>query len=260
MVTTQVLANHLETVFTPRQSRVLAEVITDAYSDLVKTSDFNELKAIVRDIAVAQQRIAAAQERTEARVEELAIAQERLTAAQERTETRLEGLAAAQQRTETRLEGLAAAQQRTEAHLAKLTRAVTEMSSEMGSVAQNMSYALENEAYRMLPALLEREHGIHLSQRLVRTEIEGVEINFFARGEREGRSICLTGEAKLRLDVRNNRRWKALLDHLDRQAKAVQLQYPDCESVQLIVTHFAQPEMLQRVREHGLLVVQSFEW
>jgi len=51
-----------------------------------------------------------------------------------------------------------------------------------------------------------------------------------------------------------------IFDQLDRQAKAVQQQYPDCEIVQLVVTHFAQPEMLQRVREHGLLVVQSFEW
>lgn len=260
MVTTQVLTNHLETVFTPRQSRVLAEVITDAYSDLVKTSDFNELKAIVKDIALTQQRIAVAQERTEARVEELAAAQQRTEARVEELAIAQERLTAAQERTEARLEGLAAAQQRTEVNLAKLTRVVTEMSSEVGSVTQNMSYALENEAYRMLPALLARDHGIHLSQRLVRTEIEGVEINFFARGEREGRSICLTGEAKLRLDARNNRRWKTLLDQLDRQAQAVQQRYPDCEIVQLVVTHFAQPEILQKVRERGLVVVQSFEW
>lgn len=36
--------------------------------------------------------------------------------------------------------------------------------------------------------------------------------------------------------------------------------YPECEVVQLIITLFAQPGILQKVRDHGLLVVQSFEW
>ncbi len=266
MVTTQVLTKHLETVFTPRQSRVLAEVITDAYNDLVKTGDFNELKDIVKDLAttqqrtearleeltIAQDRLTAAQERTEARLEELVIAQDRLTSAQERTEARMGELAASQ-------DSLTAAQRRTEANLAKLTRVVTDMSSELGTVTQNMSYSLENEAYRMLPAVLARDYGIHLRERLVRTEIEGVEINFFAHGERAGKAICLIGEVKLRLDERN-KRWATLQKQLERQVKAVQHQHPDCEIVQLIVTHFARPDILQKMREQGLLVVQSFEW
>ena len=35
-------------VFNPEQAEVLSEVINDAYNELVKTSDFNELKDIVR--------------------------------------------------------------------------------------------------------------------------------------------------------------------------------------------------------------------
>jgi RNA polymerase-interacting CarD/CdnL/TRCF family regulator len=63
------LTHKLEMVFERPQAELLAEVITAAYTDLVKTSDFNELKAIVRDLAKAQQR-------TERRVEELAKAQQ----------------------------------------------------------------------------------------------------------------------------------------------------------------------------------------
>lgn len=225
MQTTQALTQRFEMVFDPRQSRVLAEVITDAYSDLVKTSDFNELKAIVRDLAVAQQR-------TEARIEELATAQERLTVAQERTEDSLN----------------------------RLTQVVTRMGRELGTVTQTMSYALENEAYRMLPTVLERDYGIRLQNRIVRIEIEGVEVNFFAHGERDGQAVCLVGEVKLRLDERDQKRWRALLEQLDRQANAVKQQYPDCETVQLLVTHFARPEMLKQAQDRGLLVVQSFEW
>ena len=62
-----------ESVFKKNQAGVLAEVITDAYSELVKTSDFNELKGIVKELAEAQNR-------TEARVEELVQAQSRTEA------------------------------------------------------------------------------------------------------------------------------------------------------------------------------------
>lgn len=131
---------------------------------------------------------------------------------------------------------------------------------DLGDVTQYMRYDLQNEAYRMLPPLLANEYGIHLSERLIRTEIDGMEIDFFARGEREGQAVCVIGKADQRMHERDEARLEMIFDQLDRQAKAVQQQYPDCEIVQLVVTHFAQPEMLQRVREHGLLVVQSFEW
>jgi hypothetical protein len=60
----------LSQAFNPEQAKLLAETITAAYDDLVKVSDFNELKSIVKELAIAQQR-------TEKRVEELAIAQQR---------------------------------------------------------------------------------------------------------------------------------------------------------------------------------------
>jgi len=64
----------LQTVFDHHQATMLAEVISDSYRELVKTSDFNELKAIVRDLAEAQKR-------TGLRVEELAEAQKELSQA-----------------------------------------------------------------------------------------------------------------------------------------------------------------------------------
>jgi hypothetical protein len=46
----------LKKEFTDSQADVLADVITDAYNDLVKTSDFIELKNIVKELAEAQKR------------------------------------------------------------------------------------------------------------------------------------------------------------------------------------------------------------
>jgi hypothetical protein len=103
----------------------LVDVLRDELS--VSREDFAELKAIVRELAQAQQR-------TELRIEELVQAQKRsetgmgelrgvvreLTAAQQRTETRVEELGGAVQR-------LAEAQQRTEIRMEDLGRAVQEL-------------------------------------------------------------------------------------------------------------------------------------
>jgi ribosomal protein S17E len=54
MLTQKQLQHRLSTAFQPDQAEVLAEVVTEAYSELVKTHDFNELKEIVRDLGQAQ--------------------------------------------------------------------------------------------------------------------------------------------------------------------------------------------------------------
>lgn len=227
MLTVERLTQRFETVFKPNQAVVLADVFTAIYTDLVKTSDFNELKEIVRDLAVAQRR-------TEQRVEELAVAQ---------------------QRTEQHVEELAVAQQ-------NLTQVVTGMGKELGGLSRAMSYALENEAYRALPAYLERTYGITLNERIVRTEIDEQEINFFARGEQNGEQICLVGEAKLQIDERreNRRLARELFEQIERQAAAVAALYPGHRIVRLIVTHYARPAVLKQAQDRGVLVVQSFDW
>ncbi|MEW5987579.1 MAG: hypothetical protein AB1791_13180 [Chloroflexota bacterium] len=297
MMNVETLTRRFERVFTPPQATALAEVIIASYSDLVKTSDFNELKAIVKDLAEAQKRtevkvgelvvaqertevqlnaLAAAQERTEVQLNALAAAQERtevrlnaLAVAQERTEARLDTLAAAQERTEARLDTLAAAQERlteaqerTEASLDKLTQVVTGLGQELGGLSRSVSYALENEAYRALPAYLQARHGLTLDERIVRTEIEGQEINFFARGRRNGSLICLVGETKLQLDERRTSRREAekAFAQLDNRAEIVQKAYPDCQVVRLLITHYARPSVLKLAQERGILLVQSFEW
>jgi predicted nuclease with TOPRIM domain len=269
MATVDSLVRRFTTVFEPQQAQELAEAIHDAYNDLVKTSDFNELKAIVRDLAESQNRTAvrlealtAAQERTDEQLKSLTVAQDRtdeqlksLTAAQERTEARLEDLTVAQER-------LTAAQERTETSINKLTREVRGLSQEMGGLSRSFSYSLENEAYRWLPRFLDEQHGIRLTERLIRTEINGEEINFFGHGRRNSHTICLVGEMKLRLDERRNSRRAAqlIMDQLDQKANAVQQAHPDCEIVRLLVTHNARPSVLELARERHVLVVQSFEW
>jgi hypothetical protein len=242
------LARRFEQVFEPKQAAVLAEVITEVRDNQVRAADFTELKGILARLAVAQ-------ERTEARLEQLSVAQEQLTEAQQRTETRLEQLAVAQ-------EQLTEAQQRTEVSLEKLAGTVAGMGRELGGLSRAMAYSLENEAYRKLPDHLATQHGIAITERFVRTEIEGVEINFLARGARAGQPVLLVGECKLQLDERRShgRGANLVFDQLDRQAEVAQPLFPDHEVVRLLVTHYARPDFLDRARARNVLVVQSFDW
>jgi hypothetical protein len=253
--------------FTPPQATLLARVITEAYTDLVKTSDFNELKAIVAELAAAQQRteqrmgeLAAAQQRTEQRMDELATAQQR-------TEQRMGELAAAQQRTEQRMGELAAAQQRTEQAVQTLARGLKDTRAEVGGLSRSFSYALENEAYRTLPAFLASRYGIQLTDRFVRTELDGEEINFFGHATQNGENVIIVGEVKLRLDDRRKVETEAgvvlrsaALVELERKLAVVRRHHPGIPLVPLLVTHYARPTILQEATEQGVTVVQSFEW
>jgi hypothetical protein len=256
------LTNRFEKVFTPRQAETLAVAIHDAYADIAKASDFSELKAVVQQIADAQRDLAQAQGRTEMRMEELAQAQgrtevrmEELAQAQGRTEVRMEELAQAQGRTEVRMEELAQAQGHTESALRQLAQGV-------GGLSRSVSYALENEAYRQLPAYLTEQYGIILTERMLRTDIGGEEINLFALGERNGKPIVIVGETKLQLDRRRGTRdaVERLLDQLEEKVRAVQAAHPEREVVRLLVTHYIRPTLRELATRRNVIIAQSFEW
>ena len=200
------LEKQLNEVFSPRQSTVLAGVISEAYDDLVRSKDFNELKEIVRTLADAQVR-------TEQRVEELAVAQQDLavaqqdlTKAQQRTEQRVEELAVAQQRTEQRVEELVVAQQRTERALGYLARQVGGLSNRLGS-------DLEDVAYAAVRDVLKRELGWNVgslgpSWQQWNGKKEEVDILGTATDpSRPHEKIWIVGEVKFNLTVKDVERF-----------------------------------------------------
>ncbi len=204
------LTHKLETVFDRPQAALLAEVITAAYTDLVKTGDFNELKAIVRELAQAQKE-------------------------------------------------LTQAQQETQHEIKLLTQKLGETNSTLGGLGQSVAYALENEAYRMLPGVLARKYNLTMTERLIRTDIGGEEINLFGRGERDGQPVLIVGESKARLDERRQKK-QDVFDQLAAKMAAVKRHYPDQDLVPVIITHYARPKVLQQAEAEGIIVVQSFEW
>lgn len=225
------MTERLQRAFPPEQAGLLAEVIYDAYDSLVKVSDFNELKGIVAELAQAQRELVEAQKQTDQRVAELAEAQRELAEAQKRTEDQLSDLVVV-------VRGLAV---------------------ELGGLSRAVSYSLENEAYRSLPALLKRRFDLEAEQSLIRTEINGEEINLFGWAHRNGQRVLIVGEAKLQLDMRQAERRNAL-DQLVRKVEAVREVYPDQEIMPILVTHYARPAFIQEAEARGVKVFQSFEW
>ncbi len=286
----QVLADAISEIYgelaRARDLRELKRVVQELAEAQKRTEIRVEgLTARVEELAEAQRRteqrveeLAEAQRRTEQRVEELAEAQKRteqrveeLAEAQKRTEQRVEGLAQAQEalaqalaslaraqeESQRQIQALARAQEESQRQIQELARQMVEVRRELGGLGRSMSYALENEAYRMLPSFLAEKHGIQVTQRLVRTYIGDEEINLFGRGRRDGKEVLIIGEVKVRLE--EGRREDAL-EQLEEKARIVQEAYPGEELVLLLVTHHAHPGILQRARERGILVVQSFEW
>jgi hypothetical protein len=225
MLTRNYFEQKLVTAFDQKQAMLLADVVVEAYNDLVKVSDFDELKDIVKDLAKCQRRteqrmeeivaiqqrtdqrmeeLATAQQRTEQRVEELVAAQQRTEVAQQRTEQRVEELAVAQQRTEQRMEELATAQQRTEIELRQVVIDIKGIHKQLGGLSTTVDYTLENSAYQALPVLLERDFGLKVQGRLKRAYLtdnrgQELEINIVGQAQREGQMLTIIGESKSQL-------------------------------------------------------------
>ena len=185
----------------------------------------NRTEARVEELTRSQKELAEAQRRTEARVEELARSQKELAEAQKRTEARVQELTEAQKRTEARLGELAEAQKRTEARVEELTRSQKELAEaqkrtesalaklaerlddtnkQLGGLAITVGFTLENEAYRALPVLLERDHQLKLTEPLRRDYLadakgRDLEVNILGRGIHGSDPVWIIGEAKAQL-------------------------------------------------------------
>lgn len=163
---------------------------------MVKVHDFNELKAIVAELAIDHRD-------TQKELKELA-------QAQKRTEERVEELAQAQKKTEERVEELAQAQKKTEEEIRLLTKEVRKIKIDLenvkdhlGALANTVGYTLENEAYKYLPALLKKHYQIEVTEELKRDYVKiapnkYIEINIIGKAKKEGKEILIVGESKVR--------------------------------------------------------------
>jgi hypothetical protein len=219
----------LKKEFTDSQADVLAEVITDAYNDLVKTSDFIELKNIVKELAEAQKR----------------------------TEQRVEELAEAQKRTEQKIEELAEAQKRTEQRVLALIDSHTLLKAQVGGLSHTVGYRLEDESYKALPKFLKDDFGIELIGKLKRDFIEigkekYIEVNIYGEGKIKDKKYIIVGEAKTQLKKRD-------IDSFIKRADLLK-QFITQDQIRLIVTYQASPQVRKYAKEKNIKIYFSYDF
>jgi len=265
------------------------------YKDMVeiaRKSDFEalkknitELSKIVKELAAAQSKteakleelavktekrleeLAAAQSKTEKRLEELAAAQskteaklEELAVAQSKTEARLEELAIAQSKTEKRLEELAAAQSKTEDSLNKLINEHVETRRRLESMSDAVGYNLENQAYKALPALLEKDLKIKVEGKLVRRYFPGtrkgryIQVNIYGWGAQNGKRILILGECKTSLSKKEVDRFLKLTKYI------VKLEnISEEETLKIAVVHDILPPVVSYLESKGIKLYWSYD-
>jgi vacuolar-type H+-ATPase subunit I/STV1 len=238
------LKRKLETVFNEKQSSVLAEVINDAYSDLVKTSDFNELKGIVKELAEAQKS-------SEKRLTRLEVTVSELAEAQKESEKRLTRL-------EVTVSELAEAQRKTEEELRELVQEHKKTRQQLGGLSATVGYVLENDAYKGLPGLLKRDYEVVITSRLKRQFVKDnkgnyIEINIFGEASQAGNKVFIIGEGKSQLSK------KGVDEFIRKKLKRVEGVYT--EIFPLLITHMiSESDVEEYAKNKGIVLYYSYDF
>jgi hypothetical protein len=149
--------------------------------------------------------------------------------------------------------------------LEELTKVVKDLAEgqerireELGGLSTTVGYTLENEAYKKLPALLERDFGIQVKQRFIRKYItnkkgKAIEVNIFGHGEKHGKEVTIIGEAKAQFS--NNK-----VDEFLRR-KVKQLNGLFEEVFLVLVTHMiTSPEIEEYAKNKGIVLYYSYDF
>ncbi|MCX7948415.1 MAG: hypothetical protein N2504_07515 [candidate division WOR-3 bacterium] len=217
----------VEFKITPEIRKEIIEIVDARIREAhVTREDFSELKQIVKELAEAQKR----------------------------TESKLEAVVEEQRKLAEEQRKLAEAQRKSEEAIRRLAIGLNRLQGIVGGIGRSIGYALENEAYRMMPKVLRERYGIEVEEKLIRKEVKGKEINLLGFGKKNGLEVVIVGEAKMRLER------KGVFRELEEKVKIVREEYPEREVIKVLVTHFSTKAMLEEAEKAGIIVIQSFEW
>jgi len=180
MVTISKMREQLLEGFPEQQADLMARVFVSAHDELVTKAEFNELTAVVRELAEAQQR-------TELRVEELAEAQQELAQSQHE-------LTEAQKQTEW---------------------AVRDLAKQVGGLSNALGGSLEDFACDLVPELLEKHWQMQIESAGPEDLLIGRkhrEIDVVVRGTIAGKPVVVVCEAKASVSLKEVEGFLAVID------------------------------------------------
>jgi hypothetical protein len=125
-------------------------------------------------------------------------------------------------------------------------------------LVMTFDYILANEAYKALPALLLRDHGLQVIGRLKRgyaidAEGNAYEVNILGEAQRNGQRLTIIGESKAQLSKQEIDRF------VRRKLRPLQRIYGTVFPI--IVTHMTtSPDVERYAREKGVAVYYSYDF
>ena len=224
MIDTFSIYSDLRQSFGDEAAGKMARVIQNLYDELsqtVRREDFNELKAVVKELAEAQKR----------------------------TEERLDSLTA-------RVEELAEAQKRTEIKLEKLIDEHRKTRKELGGLAHTVGYRLEDEAIWALPGLLKSDFDIGVVGNLRRGYLEiapgrYLEVNIWGEARKDGKELAVLGEAKSQLKKKDVDNFVKTISRIKDTIKK--------EIFPVLITYQTSPQVQQAAEKENIKIYFSFE-
>jgi len=272
-ITAREIRERFQVAFETHQADALTEVLTALETERV--AELAEIREGLATLVGVTTRLAQAQTRTEARVEELAQAQartderltrveiavEKLAEAQTRTEARVEELAQALARTDERLtrveiavEKLAQAQAKTEVAIQKLSARMDNLAAQIGGLANQFGFSLEEFSQALLPPWLEHYYGITDLQ-LERSYLklssgEYVEADLAGEGKRDNKSLLVLVECHAALGGGETRRLAEKMERAIAQWKDTPR-----ESFRAIVAMNIHPTAIPVAAELGVVLI-----
>ena len=200
------------------------KVVDDRVREIkVTREDFNALKQVVEELAQAQKK----------------------------TEERLG-------RVEAAVEELAQAQKRTEEELCSLVREHAKTREMVAGLSDTVGYGLENQAYKALRRLLERDFDLKIKDRLARRYIvykdgKEDEVNVYGWGMKDGKKILILGESEVKLSRKKLTRFLKRADRIKHYEGAK-------ECLLLAITHMTHPKIEEYASQKGIKVYYSYEF
>lgn len=268
MLDTLKIYEKLKQALEPTAAETIAEVIGEAVAQLqesVAEKWFQRLDSEITAVRQAQhafeELLIRSHEQFDQRLARIETALAELTESQKRSVEEFaryrEASEARFARIETALAELTEAQKRSEEEIRLLTEEMRDVRRQMGGIATSVGYGLEDKAYLALPALLRRDYGIEVEERLKRQFVldrEGqyIEVNIFGKAKRNGTPLTIVGESKAQLSKND-------VDHfVRRKLSRLKEVYPQLFPV-LVTFMITDWDVEEYARAQGIALYYSYD-
>ena len=204
------LESKFKSTFNEDQSSILADVIFHSYNDLVKISDFNELKEITLDLRTAQKGTESKVNRLEEKVNHLEIKVDRLEVKVNQLEVKVNQLEIKVDRLEVKVDRL-------EVKVDKLEKSVQNLARQVGGLSESFGGSLEDFALDLVPEVLENNWNMQIDSSFREDYVIGgrtIELDLIIKGSIQDKPIVVLGEVKSNLTLEEAKKFFFLVELL----------------------------------------------